>query len=121
MRADAEEDCYIGGMIQKMNIHMLRLAIMIHLLSDHWKEPVITAAAMNYAIRIADYFTRIHIERIYPLLVGNDRLMPKKLTKELVITEIGQTFDIQNKSALAEALNYDRAKLTNILNGKLRK
>jgi hypothetical protein len=44
----------------------------------------------------------------------------KKLTKELVITEIGQAFDIHNKSLLAEALGYDRAKLTNILNGKLK-
>lgn len=53
--------------------------------------------------------------------MGNARQAIKRLTKELVITEIGQTFDIQNKSALAEALNFDRAKLTNILNDKLRK
>ena len=121
MKADAEEDDYIGGMRQKMNIHVLRLAIMAHLLSDHWNEPVITGEGMEYAIRIADYFTQIHVERIYPLLMGSDRQVRKSLTKELVITEIGQTFDIQNKSALAEALGYDRAKLTNILNGKLKK
>lgn len=121
MKADAEEDDSIGGMRQKMNIHVLRLAIMSHLLSDHWNEPVITGNGMEYAIRVADYFTQIHVERIYPLLMGNDRQTLKRLTKELVITEIGQTFDIQNKSALAEALNFDRAKLTNILNGKLKK
>ena len=121
MKADAEEDDYIGGMRQKMNIHVLRLAIMAHLLSDHWNEPVITGEGMEFAIRIADYFTQIHVERIYPLLMGSDRQVRKSLTKELVITEIGQTFDIQNKSALAEALGYDRAKLTNILNGKLKK
>ena len=121
MKADAEEDDHIGGMRQKMNIHVLRLAIMSHLLSGHWNEPVITGNEMEYAIRVADYFTRIHVERIYPLLMGNARQALKRLTKELVIKEIGQIFDIQNKSALAEALNFDRAKLTNILNGKLRK
>ena len=121
MRADAEEDCYIGGMIQKMNIHVLRLAIMAHLLSEYWDEPVITGKGMEYAIRVADYFTQIHAERIYPLFMINDRHIPKKLTKELVIEEIGQAFSITNKSALAEALGYDRAKLTNILNGKLKK
>ena len=121
MKADAEEDDHIGGMRQKINIRVLRLAIMSHLLSGHWNEPVITDNEMEYAIRVADYFTQIHVERIYPLLMGNARQAIKRLTKELVITEIGQTFDIQNKSALAEALNCDRAKLTNILNGKLRK
>ena len=121
MMADAEEDDYIGGVRQKMNIHVLRLAIMAHLLSDHWHETVITGETMNYAIRMADYFTRVHVERIYPLLVARAwQPSQKKLTKELVITEIGKTFGIHNKSLLAEALGYDRAKLTNILNGKLK-
>ena len=39
MKADVEEDDYIGGVRQKMNIHVLRLAIMAHLLSEHWNEP----------------------------------------------------------------------------------
>lgn len=55
MKADAEEDDYIGGVRQKMNIHVLRLAIMAHLLSEHWNEPVVTGECMEYAIRIADY------------------------------------------------------------------
>ncbi len=121
LRAESEEDDNIAGMIQKMNIHVLRLAMMAHLLSEYWDEPVITGEGMEYAIRVADYFTQIHAERIYPLLMGSEGRVRKSLTKELVITEIGQTFDIQNKSALAEALGYDRAKLTNILNGKLKK
>ncbi len=120
MMADADEDDYIGGIKQKMNIHVLRLAIMAHLLSDHWNETLITGETMNYAIRMADYFTRVHIERIYSLLTSHAHPSQKKLTKELVITEIGQAFDIHNKSLLAEALGYDRAKLTNILNGKLK-
>lgn len=121
LRAFAEEDDYIGSFKQKMDVHAQRLAIMAHLLTDQWNEPVITGDTIKYAIRLVDYFTRIHLESIYPLLTGNDPAVHKKLTKELVITEIGQLFDIQNKSALAEALGYDRAKLTNILNGKLKK
>lgn len=121
INADAEEDDYIGSVKQKMNIHVLRLAIMNHLLSDNWSEPVISDKEMEYVVRIADYFTRTHIERIYPLFSMNRQQVHKKLTKELVITEIGQAFpNIKNKSALAEALDYDRSKLTNILNGKLK-
>jgi hypothetical protein len=103
-----------------MNVHVLRLAIMAHLLSDTSGDPVITARTMEYAVRLAEYFKHVHTDIIYPLLMGQ-KLNQKRLTKELVITEIGQTFDIGNKSALAEALGYDRAKLTNIINGKLRK
>ena len=45
-----------------MNIHVLRLAIMAHLLSEHWNEPVVTGECLEYAIRIADYFTQIHVK-----------------------------------------------------------
>ena len=121
LRAYVEDDDYIGSFKQKMDVHAQRLAIMAHLLTDQWNEPIITGSTVKYAIRLVDYFTRIHLDSIYPLLTGNNPVVQKKLTKELVITEIGQMFDIQNKSALAEALNYDRAKLTNILNGKLKK
>ena len=55
MRADAEEDCYIGGMIQKMNIHTLRLAIMAHLLSDHWNEPHPYRAYLSFVARIGSH------------------------------------------------------------------
>jgi hypothetical protein len=120
IKADKEDDDYIGAVIQKMNVHVLRLAIMAHLLSDTSGDPVITARTMEYAVRLAEYFKHVHTDIIYPLLMGQ-KLNQKRLTKELVITEIGQTFDIGNKSALAEALGYDRAKLTNIINGKLRK
>ena len=73
MKADAEEDDYIGGVKQKMNIHVLRLAIMAHLLSEHWNEPVVTGECMEYAIRIADYFTQIHVERILYLMARRNR------------------------------------------------
>lgn len=114
-----EEDEYIASVRKKMNIHVLRLALMANLLSEHWQEPLINESCMEYAIRVANHYFQTHIERVYPLLLGKESTVPKKPTKEQVITEIGQTFDIKNKSILAEALGYDRAKLTNILNGKL--
>ena len=107
MRADAEEDCYIGGMIQKMNIHTLRLAIMAHLLSDHWNEPVVTAEGMEHAIRMADYFTRIHIERIYPLLRGSAATQ-RPMTNADLLRAVNRQFTIKSQNALAEALGVSQ-------------
>lgn len=107
MKADAEEDSYIGGVIQKMNIHVLRLAIMAHLLSNHWSEPVITGEAMSYAIRIAEYFTRVHVERIYPLLkdsAGVQRMM----TNGDLLRAINRQFKIKSQNSLAEVLGVSQ-------------
>ena len=107
MRADAEEDCYIGGMIQKMNIHTLRLAIMIHLLSNHWNESVITAEGMEHAIRMADYFTRIHVERIYPLLRGSAATQ-RPMTNGDLLRAVNRQFTIKSQKALAEAIGVSQ-------------
>lgn len=107
MRADAEEDSYIGGMIQKMNIHTLRLAIMAHLLSNHWNEPVITAEGMEHAIRMADYFTRIHIERIYPLLRGSTATQ-RPMTNGDLLRAVNRQFTIKSQNSLAEALGVSQ-------------
>lgn len=107
MRADAEEDCYIGGMIQKMNIHTLRLAIMAHLLSDHWNEPVITKEGMEHAILMANYFTRIHIERIYPLLRGSATTQ-RPMTNGDLLRAVNRQFTIKSQNALAEALGVSQ-------------
>lgn len=107
MKADAEEDEYIGGMMQKMNIHVLRLAIMAHLLSDHWNEPVITGEAMDFAIRIAEYFTKIHIERIYPLLMESNNVQ-RPMTSGDLIRAVNRQFKIKSQNALAEALGVSQ-------------
>jgi len=114
MRADAEEDCYIGGMIQKMNIHTLRLAIMAHLLSDHWNEPVITKEGMEHAIRMADYFTRIHIERIYPLLRGSAAAQ-RPMTNADLLRAVNRQFTIKSQNALAEVLGVSQQYVNKIL------
>lgn len=114
MRADAEEDCYIGGMIQKMNIHTLRLAIMIHLLSNHWNESVITAEGMEYAIRMADYFTRIHVERIYPLLRGSAATQ-RPMTNADLLRAVNRQFTIKSQNALAEVLGVSQQYVNKIL------
>ena len=114
MRADAEEDCYIGGMIQKMNIHTLRLAIMIHLLSNHWNESVITAEGMEHAIRMADYFTRIHVERIYPLLRGSAATQ-RPMTNADLLRAVNRQFTIKSQNALAEVLGVSQQYVNKIL------
>lgn len=114
MRADAEEDCYISGMIQKMNIHTLRLAIMAHLLSDHWNEPVITAEGMGHALRMANYFTRIHIERIYPLSRGSAATQ-RPMTNGDLLRAVNRQFTIKSQNALAEALGVFQQYVNKIL------
>lgn len=116
-KADAEEEDYIGGVIQKMNIHVLRLAIMGHLLSDRWNEPVITGAAMNHAIRMADYFTRIHVERIFPLLqvpTGTQRPM----TNGELLRAVSKQFKLKSQNALAEALGVSQQYVSKTLKGQ---
>lgn len=107
MKADTEEDDYIGGVIQKMNIHVPRLAIMAHLLSDHWSEPVITGDAMRYAIRVADYFIRIHIEHIYPLL-REQNTVQRQLTNADLLRMVNRQFKIKSQNSLAEALGVSQ-------------
>lgn len=107
MKADKEEDDYVGGMMQKMNIHVLRLAIMAHLLSDHWNEPVITGEAMDYAIRIADYFTQIHIERICPLL-NESKIVQRTMTNGDLLRAVNKQFKIKSQNALAEVLGVSQ-------------
>ena len=116
MKADAEEDDYIGGVIQKMNIHVLRLAIMTHLLSDHWNEPVITGETMNYAICVSNYFTRIHIERIYPLLKDPSG-MQRTMTNGDLIRTLNKRFKIKSQNSLAEALGVSQQYVNKILKG----
>lgn len=107
VKADTEEDDYIGGVIQKMNIHVPRLAIMAHLLSDHWSEPVITGDAMRYAIRVADYFIRIHIEHIYPLL-REQNTVQRQLTNADLLRMVKRQFKIKSQNSLAEALGVSQ-------------
>lgn len=115
MKADAEEDDYIGGVIQKMNIHVLRLAIMAHLLSDHWDEPVITGETMSYAIRAADYFTQIHIERIYPLLRNPSGGASRQMTNADLLRTLNKQFKIKSQNALAETLGVSQQYVNKIL------
>ena len=107
IKADAEEDDYISGMRQKMNIHVLRLAIMAHLLSDHWNEPVISGEGMQYAIRVADYFTQIHIERIYPLLRDSTGVS-RPMTNGDLIRAVNRQFKIKSQNSLAEVLGVSQ-------------
>ena len=93
--------------MQKMNIHVLRLAIMAHLLSDHWNEPVITGESMDYAIRVADYFTRIHIERICPLLYES-KIAQRPMTNGDLLRAVNKQFKIKSQNALAEVLGVSQ-------------
>ena len=91
-----------------MNIHVLRLAIMAHLLSDHWNEPVITGDAMNYAIRVADYFTSVHVERIFPLLGCPASGASRPMTNGDLLRTLNKQFKIKSQNALADVLGVSQ-------------
>lgn len=114
MKADAVEDDYVGGVIQKMNVHVLRLAIMAHLLTDQWCGPLITGDTMRYALRLADYFTRIHIERIYPLL-RNTVSGQRHVTNAELIQTIFRQFKVKSQNALAEVLGVSQQYINKVM------
>jgi len=114
INADKEEDDYVGGIRQKMNIHVLRLAIMAHLLSIHWNEPIITSDKLTYAIRIADYFTKTHIENIYPLLRG-PKDKQQQLTNGDLLRAVNRQFKIKSQNFLANALGVSQQYINHVL------
>ena len=116
IKADAGTDEYISGLIKKMNIHVLRLAVMIHFLSDRWNEPVVDGGTMMYAICVADYYLRIHTECIYPLLTG-DRPVQTMTRGELIRT-LYRNFDIKSQNALAETLGVSQQYVSKTLKGQ---
>ena len=114
MKADAVEDDYVGGVIQKMNVHVLRLAIMAHLLTDQWRSTLITGDTMRYALRLADYFTRIHIKRIYPLL-RNTVSGQRPVTNAELIQTIFRQFKVKSQNALAEVLGVSQQYINKVM------
>ena len=115
MKADAAEDDYVGGVIQKMNVHVLRLAVMAHLLSDQWCGQLIMGDTMRFAIRLADYFTRIHLERIYPLL-RDTTAGQRHMTNAELIRTIFRQFNVKSQNALAEALGVSQQYVNKVIN-----
>ena len=72
---------------------------------------------MNHAIRMADYFTRIHVERIFPLLqvpTGTQRPM----TNGDLIRAVSKQFKLKSQNALAEALGVSQQYVNKTLKGQ---
>lgn len=115
MRADAEDDSYLCGVIQKMNIHVLRFVLMAHLLSDQWQSAVIKEETMRYAIRLMDYFSRIRLDRIYPLMNGATAAQRPMTSADLIRTVFRQ-FNVKSQNALAEALGLSQQYVNKVVN-----
>lgn len=117
IRAEEEDNDYVCGVIKKMNIHVLRFALMAHLLSDQWQSPVIPGETMRYAIRLVDYFTRIHLERIYPLM-HDTSAGHQLMTNADLIRTIFKQFKVKSQNALAEALGFSQQYVNKVVNGQ---
>ncbi|MBQ6681131.1 MAG: hypothetical protein IJM78_02740, partial [Prevotella sp.] len=68
---------------------------------------VVTGECMEYAIRIADYFTQIHVERIYPLLRGSAATQ-RPMTNGDLLRAVSRQFKIKSQNALAEVLGVSQ-------------
>lgn len=115
LRADAEEDSYLCGVIQKMNVHVLRFAIMSHLLTDQWQSSIISEETMRYAIRLMDYFSRIHLERIYPLM-RNGVQTQRSMTSADLIRTVFKQFNVKSQNSLAESLGISQQYVNKVVN-----
>ena len=72
---------------------------------------------MNHAIRMADYFTRIHVERIYPLL-KNPTGMQRPMTSGDLLRAVSKQFKLKSQNALAEALGVSQQYVNKTLRGQ---
>lgn len=105
-------DPYLAIVRKKMNIHCLRLALMVHLLSDEWLNPVISSRIMEFSIRVSNYFFQQQAERIAPLLL--DRISGRA-TKADLIRSVAKDFEIKSQKSLAEALGVSQQYINGIL------
>lgn len=110
-----EEDEYIASVRKKMNIHVLRLALMANLLSEHWQEPIINESCMEYAIRVANHYFQTHIERIYPLLMGINTI---SISKTEALRIVCEQFPVKSQSALADAIGVSQQYVNKVVNSK---
>lgn len=115
IQASKEADEYIASVRQKMNIHVLRLAIMANLLSDNWQEPIINESCIEYSIRVANHYLRTHIERIYPLLMGTNTASINKTEALRIVCE---QFQMKSQSALADAIGVSQQYINKVVNSK---
>lgn len=69
---------------------------------------------MRYALRLADYFTRIHIKRIYPLL-RNTVSGQRPVTNAELIQTIFRQFKVKSQNALAEVLGVSQQYINKVM------
>lgn len=115
IQASQEADEYIASVRQKMNIHVLRLAIMANLLSENWQEPLINESCMGYAIRVANHYLQTHIDRIYPLLIRTNSL---SISKTEALRIVCEQFQLKSQSALADAICVSQQYVNKVVNSK---
>lgn len=63
---------------------------------------------------MADYFTRIHIERIYPLL-RSSAATQCPMTNDDLLRAVNRQFTIKSQNSLAEALGVSQQYVNKVL------
>ncbi|MDL2290343.1 DUF3987 domain-containing protein [Paludibacteraceae bacterium OttesenSCG-928-F17] len=104
----------------KMNIHILRLALIIEVIhnldSSTKDDPVISKSSMKYAIELIRFYADEAI-KIYTLMESKENNMSCIGNEELIV-EIGRRYQIKNKQLFADSIGISRPFISKILNKK---
>lgn len=115
-KSEHEEDSYMCAVYSKLQIQVLRWALITHFLGDNIGMTRILPSDMGYAVRCMRYFERC-AEKVYEKLVGSrTRTEAKAMTKEQLIAMFYNTFNPKSKQGLADAIGISRQAVSRAVN-----
>jgi hypothetical protein len=105
---------FVRATYAKMEIQVLRLALIVQIIRGiydnvEWQQGLITKEAIQYAIKLCDYFNSKII------LVDNTNI-PTKMNSAEAIKTIQKEYGIKNKQAFADSIGITRQYISKICN-----
>ena len=108
-----ESGSYIGAMFSKLQIYVLRWALLTHFLSDNIGMTRITGDIMKFSVRCMRTFEAWHRKVFVNLSTVNH---PRKIMgNEELLQELVSRYKVQNQSKLADAIGISRQALSKAL------
>lgn len=116
-KANAEEVDFIKEVYAKLDIIVLRIALMVHgmkIVCDGITSDTIDPETMEYAIRVTEYF-RATALKVYDQLSVNTG---SKITTKDIIYHLRYECGITNQSQIAKFLNVSQQYVNKIFSGR---
>jgi len=103
---------FVRATYAKMEIQVLRLALIIQIIrgiydNTEWQQGIITKEAMQYAIKLCDYFNS-------KIALVDTTNSPTKMNAAEAIKTIQKEYGIKNKQAFADAIGLSRQFISKI-------